>query len=114
MKTKNMTTLHLKNQSPAHLGGAVIFSSSPRSAALGLRRLSKRLTHHQTEAIPATTPLRAKMLSSASQPAPTTRPPVLERFLATPPAATTRPTVLVRSKTTPPATSTPPTVALRS
>ena len=129
---QNMTTLHLRksiDQSPLRLGLFLIplvlgcFALSPTS--------SSGSPHHRTEAIPTTTPLRVMMRSSASLPASTTRPSVLDALysnttgsdntangvgalIATQPATTTRPTVLMRSSVTQPATTTRPPVLVRS
>ena len=84
-------------QSAARLWGSVSFSSASPSPGLRFRRRRKRLPRHQTEAIPASTPLRVILPSTAKQPAAATRPPVFLRSLASQPAATTRPPVLMRS-----------------
>src|SRR5439155_1018714 len=60
-----------------------------RSAALGFRRKRERLIQLRTEAIQTRTPLRARMRSSASQPALTRRRWGLMRWTETQPALTT-------------------------
>src|SRR3984893_6360748 len=97
----------------------MVYFSSRLPSPLHASRFRRRLEHschpqHRTEAIPTETPLRELMPFSASQPAVTTQPTVMERSKATQSATPTRPPALKRSFTTQPGASTRPPVFKRS